>query len=404
MKKGTNMRRIALILFFLSVAGSLVAETKKGITISGHLDGLQDGDVVKLGNRFADWHYITWMDSCVIVNGNFHFQNTEAFDEPMGYEIYFHKGVDGRSTGEPIDYINLKGGGARLGFLAQNGDQIRISGNANRWNDIIISGSPSNDAYVWSESLAQYASRSNIAINARLSKIRDSIGYDKMLVGELVKLKEGFTMYLDSATKNVLPAYQIGILFLIGGLHDRFSGYHGYFQKKLFSSLSPTMQNSALGKRIRRFALLSTGQPMPDFSLPTLDGKIINLKNFASKNKITLVHFWGTNSVSREMFQKELKIMYDKFLTKGLNVIAVSADTSRDEWEIMVRIKKFPWINVISEPKGWGEGSLINDVYGEGGHSIPNTTNVLLDSKGNILAWDVSGLELQYYLEKYLGS
>jgi hypothetical protein len=58
---------------------------------------------------------------------------------------------------------------------------------------------------------------------------------------------------------------------------------------------------------------------------------------------------------------------------------------------------------VIAEPKGWLEGSMINDVYNEGGHSIPNTTNILLDDKGKIIAWDVNGPELEWYLRKYLG-
>jgi hypothetical protein len=59
-------------------------------------------------------------------------------------------------------------------------------------------------------------------------------------------------------------------------------------------------------------------------------------------------------------------------------------------------------VNVLAEPKGWLEGSLIYEKYGEGGHSIPNTTNVLVDNSGTIVAWDVYGPELQYYLEKYL--
>jgi peroxiredoxin len=381
---------------------SLLSQTTKGFTISGHLDGLENGVVVKVGNRFEDWHIPVWTDSCVVANGNFNFKIDEVPGGPRGYEIVFYSGINGRSFGQFIDFPHRDA--HWLGFMAENGDKIIISGKANSWKNIKISGSRSNDAWMWVSSLVQYANRRNIAINHSLRKIQDSIGYDRKLVEELVKSKEGIARYLDSATKNVPPAYHVGIPNLIAGLHDHFAGYHGYFQKELYDRLPFAIQNSFSGKQVRSFAQLSIGQPFPDFSLPTPDGTKINLKDFAGKNKITLVQFWGTGSFNREHFQMELKAMYKKFHAKGLAVIAVSADTTKDDWEFMIHQKKYPWTNVIAEPRGCGEGSLINDVYGEGGHSIPNTTNILIDDKGIILAWDVYGPELQYYLEKYLGS
>ena len=53
--------------------------------------------------------------------------------------------------------------------------------------------------------------------------------------------------------------------------------------------------------------------------------------------------------------------------------------------------------------KGNMPGSTIYDVYQEGGHTLPNVTNVLLDAQGKIIAWDPHGIELQYYLWKAFG-
>lgn len=387
------------VLIVVMLPFFIFSQNKIGFEINGHLDGLNNGDVVKLGNRFADWHTPIWTDSCVILNGNFCLKGGEVIEGPREYEIAFFKGKDGVSLNETLTGNYYE---SWLPLFVENGQKLSISGNRTLWGEIKVLGSRSNDAFVWSNALVRYADSCRSYIKRNIRKIGDSVGFDRILIGRQLYLKENLDKYLDSATKNTASSNWVGIPYLIVSLHDYFAGYHGYFQKELYDRLPVSVQNSYWGKKAQKYARLSIGQLLADFSLPTPGGVTINLRDFVKKNKITLIHFWATNSVERIAYQKELAVMYDKFHKKGLDVLAVSADTDKEEWQAMVQAKKYPWVNVIAEPNGWADGSLVNDIYGEGGHSIPNTTNVLLNSKGEILAWDVDGLELLYYLEKYI--
>lgn len=373
----------------------LAAQSKKGFTVSGHLYGLHDGDIAKIGNRFEDWHYRVITDSCKVVNGNFNLRVNDVPAGPHQFEIVFYdsKGVEIVPPNGDIGILNV---------FANNGDVIAISGSIDKWQEIQLFGSVSNDAYRWASSLVASVSRRTHLLDSRLWKIRDSIGYDENLVQDLVKQKEGITTNLDSVINAAPAAFMIGVPYLIYSLNQHLPGYRGYFQKNLYDRLSPEIKNTYYGELSKAYAPLSIGQSFPDFLLDDPKGRSINLKRFCIKNNITIVHFWGTISFWRERLQSELKEMYGRFHSKGLNIIAVSADTSLDDWKFMIHQKKYPWTNVIAEPKGWKSGSLLYDVYGEGGHSIPNTTNVLLDKRGRILAWDAHGAELQYYLNKYL--
>lgn len=399
------MKTLKFIILALSLICSVIAkaQTNKGFEINGHLDGLEDGVVVKLANRFKDWHYPTWTDSCVVKNGNFHIKSNDVPEGPRQYELYFFKGKNGHSYNETFIDSGLRYAESHsLSFFLVNGDKIAVKGNKNQWKEINVSGSIANNSLAWESPLFDYALNARSKIEHRLLKIRDSVGYSYPLIEQQMRAKENLFRYLDSITKDAPRGYQVAIPTLLFWLH--YNGfYHGYFEKDLFSSLPLSVQNSYDGKLERNLALLSIGQPFPDFNLPTPQGHKIALKDFLPQNKITLVHFWGTNSFDVDKYQRELKLFFKKYHPKGLNIIGVSADSSLQEWKDRVDIENYPWTNVIAEPKGWKEGSLINDAYGEGGHRIPNTTNVLLDGTGKIIAWDISGIELQYYLEKYLG-
>ncbi len=51
------------------------------------------------------------------------------------------------------------------------------------------------------------------------------------------------------------------------------------------------------------------------------------------------------------------------------------------------------------------KGRVVDSVYHEfSAHpdKLRNVTNVLIDANGKIIAWDPTGLELQWYLDKYL--
>lgn len=89
---------------------------------------------------------------------------------------------------------------------------------------------------------------------------------------------------------------------------------------------------------------MKPGKTAPAISLPGLDGNPVSLNPL--KNKYTLVFFWSaTNAVSRKT-ARELKVLRDKYRSRGFEVYAVCFDPYPDRWIAAVNLDKLWWINV----------------------------------------------------------
>jgi peroxiredoxin len=396
---------IAILFLAIFPILALSSQAQSGFVISGHLDGLKDGETVRLCNRYADWHIATMMDSCKVRHGKFRLKGGFVEDGPRVYQILFHNHmVFDTVAGKPE-------GGLLCTLFIDNGDHVVISGgDINKfqrldfWGEVTIEGSRSNQAKLSLWPILEDMSRCYQIINRRLKAIEDSVGFDRSLVQGQLEAKSLVDKGVREVLVNNYPYYKPAIPLLLCAINQGVSDgdYHAAFVADLYDQLDDHLKSTFYGKQLKEYARLSVGQYFPDFNLPTPDGKMISLKTFISRNKISLVHFWASNSVDVRKYQHQLRVIYKMYHSKGLDIIGVSADSVAAAWKNMVQEEEYPWINV-SDLKGNLKGGIVNDVYHEGGHSIPNTTNVLLDDKGRIIAWDVDGVELQWYLWKYLG-
>jgi len=390
------------VLFSALLPLAVFSQSKKGFEVKGHLEGLRDGEIVRLGNRFKDWHYFTPIDSCIIQNGSFQLKGEPVPEGPRVYELLFDSGR--HRIANPNGKGNI--GGIAIDIFVDNGDLLVIDGgdinimrDADFQDEISITGSLSHTARAAMLPTAYKYWTQYALLNKEFAKIQDSTGFDRFAVNRIIEAKFKLDRELDSLLvispgEGYKPAFPSFINFQ--------DNYHAFFLKDLYNSLDAHAQKSYDGKILKSNARLAIGQPLPDFILPDPDGKKIALKDIIAKSKVTLVHLWASNSFDRDKYQQELFQSYKKYHNKGLNIIGVSADSVADDWKFIVHQKKYPWVNV-SDLKGNLEGGIVQDVYHEGGHSIPNTTNILLDAGGKIIAWDANGLELQWYLWKYLG-
>jgi len=397
--------KIQNFILFLICPITLFAQ-QQGFEIAGHLDGLKDGEAVVLTINEDGDNWIP-IDSCKVYNnGDFCFKGfVQAGPRMVAIDFANHRAFNSKLMHDL--------GGSVCDFFLNNGEKVSIKGgDINKMNDewfgddVEIEGSPSNIGRRTLMPLVVGWMRSHRLLQHRINKLVDSIGFDKDLVQGLLEGKSILDFELEDIIEDGHNSYYKAAIPLALHELDDFlsteSHYHAGFIADVYNQLDSNCHRSYYGQWLAKYARLCIGQPFPEFNLPQPDGKVISLKDLVARGKMTIVHFWGTDSWERDKYQKELMTYYNKYHDKGLNVVAISADTSADDWTFMVHQKKYPWINV-SDLKGWGKGSIVNDVYREGGHRIPNTTNVLLDHDGKIIAWDPQGVELQWYLWKNLG-
>lgn len=156
-----------------------------------------------------------------------------------------------------------------------------------------------------------------------------------------------------------------------------------------YNNLTDRVKKSSAGielkKEIQQMGTVNIGGIAPDIKLPTPEGKEFSLHSL--RGHIVLLDFWASwcGPCLREM--PNVKALYEKYHSKGLEILGVSLDEKKDDWVAAIAKKQLPWHHV-SSLKGWKCPAAAQfNVTG-----IPRM--YILDKSGKIIAQDLRGEEL----------
>lgn len=135
------------------------------------------------------------------------------------------------------------------------------------------------------------------------------------------------------------------------------------------------------------------GNPAPEISLQTPDGKTVTLSSL--RGKYVLVDFWASWCGPCRQENPNVVKAYNAFKGKNFTILGVSLDEDKDKWLKAIEKDKLTWPH-ISDLKGWQ--SLAARDYNV--NSIP--ANFLVDPAGNIIAANLRGEELTAKLSEVL--
>lgn len=389
MKKG-----ICLFSLIACLTGMVKGQDNKGFELTGRINGLAEGEKIKLEVLDPGLQESFPADSAIVKNGEFKIQGA-APDGPRDYSFSFSKHQWGFqmviNNGEKITLSSDENLG---NFRGDIGSYIRVYGSAY----FTAMAKLDNSFLLYRESVMN--------IKKRIMHFVDSAGFDPVRINEMFQCvkdaDEAFGQEFFSAlpnggqtdieTKMAYPIY--------GWSVSEFS-HHAPFMVEGYNELTPEMKNSFYGKKLREYIKLCVGQPFPEFTLPTPEGKMLSLKEVTGKSKLTLIHFWGTDSYVKKPLQDELKILYPKYRDKGFNIIGFYTDPYENDWKELVKKEQYPWYNVSDLKGKYGMAAKVYNEYIRPHQTIANTTNVLIDDQGKIVAWDLYGPELKWLLWKY---
>lgn len=125
-----------------------------------------------------------------------------------------------------------------------------------------------------------------------------------------------------------------------------------------------------------------------DFKMADMEGKTISSKNITAKSQYTFIDFWASWCAPCRAQGRELIPIYNKYRSKGFDVIAISLDTDIIAWKKATQADGYTWTN-LSDLKGFE--SPITKKY----KIIAIPRNLLIDQKGNIIAMDLHGEALE---------
>ncbi|MCF6348123.1 MAG: AhpC/TSA family protein [Flavobacteriaceae bacterium] len=167
--------------------------------------------------------------------------------------------------------------------------------------------------------------------------------------------------------------------------------------RTLFSKIDTLIISRRQLEDIRRILdpqrILEVGDNLYDFSLPGVNNKLIDTKNF--RGKVLLIEFWAYWCVPCRKITPELLEVYDEFRNSNFEILGVSLDHDKQKWKQAILKDKITWGNVVAIEAFESKVAIDYGIY-----SLPN--NYLLDKNGTIVAKNISVDDLRGFLKEKL--
>ncbi|MBR6286193.1 MAG: AhpC/TSA family protein [Bacteroidaceae bacterium] len=375
-----------LLLSIGAVACSLLASAQTA-SLTFQLKGLTDGQ--KVGLILIDGNNSKPTFEAVVKNG----RAMIDVDIPDGRGFY--ASIDGKYT-DQIIVLNKAEKAIVSATATKSGERYTLDG-------LTITGSPTYDRYLkqrvdysaLNEMYDEYHrlpvykdyEKAYIAKNQKaIDSLRATDAYKEFEKAEKAFFTEVERQYKGAQERNADNWF--GPFFMLTNY-----SYLTADQLVEWEKFSPEVQQSFYGKITHDLIVppSEVGKKVGNFQFVNhADKKASSLVDVLKDNRYVLIDFWASWCRPCRAEIPNVKANYNKYHSKGFDVISVSADRKETEWLKALDEEKLPWWNFRDAD------NTVSELY----KIQYYPTIYLVDSEGIVVAKDIRGEELGKKLEE----
>ncbi|MEO6893949.1 MAG: TlpA disulfide reductase family protein [Ginsengibacter sp.] len=370
--KTVFIKNSMLVFALLAITGGgLLAQNQSAFVAKGHINGLADGEVYLAFGTFDKMP----ADTVQVKDGDFEFKDSIA--GPCYGMLFNHD-------------FTLK-----VDLLLDKGN-IAISGDIDSSYDIKVSGSQIVNEYAaYNQALSNTKKPVQEIYEKWISAYNngDSDGVRKykpqFFTARDIQVKEAVKLQLDfikNNPDNIGSAWELFHYLNEKTLDQSKAMFAGFTD-----AVKKSIQGEEVNQRIATLSRIEVGNHAPGFKQKSVDNQEITLASY--KGKYVLLEFWASWCGPCRAESPNVLKAYNTYKNKGFDVLSVSLDNVRKNWEAAIQKDGLLWTQV-SDLKGWKND--VATLYGV--QAVP--ANFLIDPTGKIVAENLRGDDLNIKLEE----
>jgi len=389
------MKRTCTFLLTILILYSCCSPNKRDLkqfTLEGTINDIETGNVV-----IKYWPDKTLIcDTVKIINGNFSYKGKIVETGPA--TIYW--------------------GNNHQSMIYLDPGKMKISLSKNNYPEFIMTGSKTQNDFDRFEKSIKPIHDKILNTIKQYNGIKDSINVStdvssrSKLEKRLYETKSYLTLYnkkIDSikiqfVTENTASFCSIFLLNELQGNEVISKDSTILLLNRLDNSLKNDQYAKTISDDIRKKTNIEIGVQAPDFKALDINQSPVTLSQFKGKNVI-LMDFWASWCDPCRQSIPHLKEIYNKYHSKGLEIVAVSIDDDKQAWvEAIHKDNTELWYNVpIAEKSDPAEEYYTDDDIGKNYFIGTIPTQILINKEGKIInRWEGRSEDIEASIDKAL--
>ena len=297
----------------------------------------------------------------------------------------------GISSTPQISYIQVEGVNGYVLAILENGD-IKADIYKDSISKSKVYGTKSNDDFIKykSETKSLVDVMNNISSDAQNAIMSGDVVTAMELEKQYNSKEREVMLYEWDFIVDNLDSYMSALLLEVFMIENKVNKDSII---DVYESFSNRIKVSDVGKNIADLLSqfedpIDVGEIAPDFTAPSIDGPDITLSNVLLDNKVTLLDFWAAWCRPCRIENPNLVRLHKKYKDAGFDIIGVSLDRTREQWEQAVIDDNLPWTQV-SNLNFWNDPVARRYSI----RAIPQS--YLLNKDGLVMGKNLRGQELE---------